>query len=312
MKNIQKSNVIVLYGALRSGTTMVRLMLNAHSQIVCPGERDFLVGHLVRQDGALMLDSQSLTDNRIFRATGLQVPENLQAKDAFWDMVQQHDFADKTLVLILHRHMEELLEIFPDARIVHLVRDPRDVARSSIGMGWAGNTYFGVDHWLGTEREWDNHAHKLSQDQTCLVRFEELLADPEGELGRICDFANLSFDAQMLNYDETSTYSKVDPSLAYQWKRKQTEQEIGELESKVGPLLMARGYELSGHAMTAPAGLRLLKLKVNNKRSKIAERVRRFGVKDTLLSTFATRLGLTGLRRSVHRRMDEKMKAYLK
>ena len=39
-------DAVILYGALRSGTTMLRLMLDAHPALSCPGESDFLFDHL--------------------------------------------------------------------------------------------------------------------------------------------------------------------------------------------------------------------------------------------------------------------------
>ena len=51
--------------------------------------------------------------------------------------------------------VDRLTRIWPDARFIHLVRDPRDVARSVIPMGWAGNTWVGVERWMEAERLWD-------------------------------------------------------------------------------------------------------------------------------------------------------------
>lgn len=293
---------------------MVRLMLNAHPQINCPGERDFMVGYLNHRQSELALDRAALADDRIFKSSGLAIPDTSDGAEAFWDMVRQStkDRPDQCLVLVLHRHLKELLEIFPEVPIVHLVRDPRDVARSSIGMGWAGNTYYGVDHWLKTEQGWDDEAGRLPDGQVCLTRFEDILANPERELGRVCSFAGLSYDPKMLDFDETSTYSKVDPSLAYQWKHKQTAQELGELEHKIGDLLRARGYEPSGNSIAQPSKWRAITLALKNRQYVITERIRRFGLVDTLLLTLSRRLKLRKLQRDVQLRKDEKLRAFLK
>jgi hypothetical protein len=55
----------------------------------------------------------------------------------------------------VHRHYDRLLRLWPEARFIHLVRDPRDVASSCIGMGWAGNVWTGVTRWIEAERLWD-------------------------------------------------------------------------------------------------------------------------------------------------------------
>ena len=54
--------------------------------------------------------------------------------------------------------------IFLD-RYIHLLRDPRDVALSTILMGLAGNTYLGVDLWVETEKSWDQLASKLQRSR---------------------------------------------------------------------------------------------------------------------------------------------------
>ena len=54
-------------------------------------------------------------------------------------------------VLVLHRHADKALTLLPDAKVIHLMRDPRDVARSAIGMGWAGNVFHGSPAMVATE-----------------------------------------------------------------------------------------------------------------------------------------------------------------
>lgn len=321
-----EDRVVILYGALRSGTTMIRLMLDAHPQISCPGEMDFMVDFLrpgasdrspdqgPDQGPNLRLDRDELAADRIFRASGLSVPETDDGAAAFWDMARQAgaDRQGHVLIPVMHRHLGDLLRVFPKARIIHLVRDPRDVARSSIGMGWAGNTWFGVDHWIGTEQEWDRHGAALPPDQVFSLRYETLLTAPEQELGRLCAFIGLDYDPAMLTFDQTSSYAAVDPALAFQWKRKQTPREVADVEHKVGPLLAARGYARSGHPPGRPGLLRRLALLAGNKRHIWKVRFARYGYRDPVQETLSRRLGLTSLRRAAQRRIDRKLERYLK
>ena len=85
----------------------------------------------------------------------LALPEGLEGADLIRALVA--DLAERSagkLSLNIHRNAHIMAAVFPDAKVIHLVRDPRDVARSSVGMGWTGNSYFGVDHWIGTERDY--------------------------------------------------------------------------------------------------------------------------------------------------------------
>ena len=63
----------------------------------------------------------------------------------------------------VHRHFERLRFLWPDARYIHLVRDPRDVARSVVQKGWAGNIYQASEFWIQAENCWDSLVPHLSE-----------------------------------------------------------------------------------------------------------------------------------------------------
>ena len=170
-------NLFVFYGSLRSGTTLMRLMFDAHPEISCPGERDFMFDYLGhRQD----YDPQKLATDRIFQSAELTLPQTKNGIEAFQQMLAEDRAKSpkQIYVLILHRGLEAAMQAMPNAKFIHLLRDPRDVARSSIGMGWAGNTWYGVNHWLTTEQQWDQ---AITPERAVLnLRYEDLLDDPKG------------------------------------------------------------------------------------------------------------------------------------
>jgi len=138
------ARTVAVYGALRSGTTLLRLMLNAHPQLSCPGETDFIFDHLHGTDTAAHYDETALERDRIYRAhrtlyAGTPLPD--LTPDA---LINRIAGTDNIAVLMLHRRISRALALYPDLRVIHFLRDPRDVARSSIGMGWAGNVYYGL------------------------------------------------------------------------------------------------------------------------------------------------------------------------
>lgn len=305
---------VVLYGALRSGTTLLRLILDAHPDIRCPGERDFMLDSLRPQGAGFVLDREALNRDRIFLDSGLSVPEQTEGAAAF-DSFLAEDRArhgKSHHCLVLHRKLDILLKLRPDMRLIHLVRDPRDVARSSIGMGWAGNTWFGIDHWIGTERAWDNQAKRLTEDQVFTVQYEALLRTPEHMLRRLCAFIGVQYDALMLSYSAGTTYEPLDTALAEQWRSRQTEQEVADVEFKIGRLLTDRGYQPSGIVPTPPGALRKLGLIVQNKRHLWKTRFDRFGYLDPILDFVSRRIGWAALGRSAQVRMRETQKKYRK
>ncbi|WP_081536380.1 sulfotransferase [Rhodovulum sp. P5] len=306
------SRSVAVYGALRSGTTLLRLMLDGHPALSCPGETDFLFDHVVFDGARPGYDAEALENDRIYRDHRDLYPDRPLADltpDALIDRIAG---ADQTAVLMLHRHLDRLLEVYPDMRIIHLVRDPRDVARSSIGMGWAGTVYYGVDHWIDTETGWQALCGTLKPEQVIQISYEDLINAPEATLRKLCDFIGIEFVPGMLQYDETSTYSSPDPSLVAQWKRKMTAREVGLVEHKVGGLLAQAGYAPSGYPARAPGRLGRLALRLNNRRLVLSRRIERYGLRDALLVFAASRLGVPSLAQGAQRRIDGKTVRYLK
>lgn len=307
----------VVYGALRSGTTLLRLMLNAHPQLRCPGEMDFMADHLHQDaNGALSYDVQALEDDRIYRAFSEKLGFKIAADTkplAIVDHIAPASETPKPVgLLMLHRSLGRAFDAFPNLRIIHMLRDPRDVARSSIGMGWARDVYHGAAHWIKTENEYHQQIARAHPDNVLVLRYEDLIKDPEAELSRICDFLKVPYTDAMMNYHEGTTYDQPDTSLIEQWRRKMTEREVSWVEGRVGPLLETSGYAPSGFGAQAPEGISLRMLSLKNRVGHVQTRIKRYGVKDTVITALARRMGWTDMERAANRRIQQKAIAYLK
>lgn len=309
-----KTDFIVCYGALRSGSTLLRLMVNAHPALSCPGEVDFLFDYLHRDPdtGEWRYKRGRFDNDRIFRASGLRLPDQLDGVDALEDMIGQIRVQGGGLpVLMLHRHFDRVADIFPDCRVVRLKRDPRDVARSCVGMGWAGNVYCGLDRWLWTEHFWRAGAPRMHTPPH-ETRYEDLIMEPETTLREFCEYVGVAYDPAMLSYHTESTYAAPDPSLVRQWRRKLSPVEIGLLEGRLGDLLTEHGYETSGHAPLRPGRIGRARLVAQSKLSEWWTLARRFGVITVLQRAVARRLRLEAMRRAAQDRIDEITSASLK
>lgn len=312
------TRLCLLYGALRSGTTMLRLMLDGHPRLTCPGETDFLTDHLRPAPGTptgWRYDLEALAADRIFRASPANLPETDEAEAAFAAMIAdlgEGAGEDGTLVLVAHRGLDRLLDLRPRMPVLHLLRDPRDVARSAVGMGWAGNSYYGAETWLKTEAAWEASRQRLPLDQVHTLRYESLVRQPEAELDRVMDFLGLAYDPGLLTYAEHSTYAPPAPDLAEQWRQQQDQRELGLLEPRLGRLMEARGYAASGAPAITPGPGRRLGLWLQNKRGVWGHRIGRYGVIDPLLLAAGTRLHLAPLARGAQARIDRKKIARLK
>lgn len=275
----RKPDPFFVYGALRSGTTLLRLILNNHSGIHSPGEADYLFDH-VRPDpsgpGGWRYDVGALADDWIFRHAAIDLPEDLDGIDlahALTDLLSEEE-PDAMTSVNIHRNAARMAALFPRAKFIHLLRDPRDVARSAVGMGWNGNSYYGVRHWIETEADWD--AAGIPESQVFAIRFEDLMADLETGLAAMCGFLGVPFEPRMLDYHKTSTYEPPDPKIAQKWRTKASAREIARIEGLAGPLMKARGYELAGAPVT-PGAAEEIFLGADNRFRRMHFNIRRYG-----------------------------------
>ena len=258
---------VFVCGALRSGTSMAHLMLNAHPEINNPGEFDFFFDLYEKKgsepDVSELVDY--LSEDRIFISKNLlldtAIPDYKSMLQSFVDQMSE----DSTVFCLnIHRNFSLAYKYFPEALFIHIIRDPRDVSRSSIGMGWSGNVYYGVNHWIATEKSWQSLVSEVPEASTHELRFEDLVSQPEEKLRSVCNFLDIEYQDAMLNYDQQSTYSKPDPSLINQWKTKLKPRDIELVEHKAKEQMDASGYTRQFNNPSAPKSNELIALKTKN------------------------------------------------
>ncbi|MEQ1571229.1 MAG: sulfotransferase [Myxococcota bacterium] len=150
----------------------------------------------------------------------------------------------------------ELDRAFPGARYIHVVRDPRDVVRSTLDVWFGGNTA------LTAAEEWMERvgaglaAERLVGDRLLVVRFEDLLRDTAPTLARIARFLEVddAFRANDTGQDAAAVASAhahlanvgkpLDASVIGQYRAGLTPAQIAEVEQLTQPFLRALGYEL--------------------------------------------------------------------
>jgi len=307
-------NPVFICGALRSGSTLFHLMLNSHPSIVNSGEFDFLFECV--SDGGEYPDVQTYIDylslNRIFNSKKLVVDDSLSYPELIQSFVEQSAGENEIISQNIHRHFDRIYFLYPNAKYIHLLRDPRDVARSSIGMNWAGNVYYGVDHWIDTEMSWDKLELKLNKQQYLEVKFEDLVADTENVLRNVCEFIGVSYSDKMFDYQHSSTYSKPDSTLINQWERKLSSRELQNVESKVAEMMLAKKYKLSGNHLEYPSLIERLKLSFQNRFFVMSKGIQRYGFSLYCLYKISTKLGVKSWRDSLFLKISEINKKHLK
>jgi len=307
---------VFLVGAERSGTTLLRLMLDHHPEICWCSEFEYSVD-TVAPNGIfpeLGVYYKWLETNRVFRSTNFTIDRTRTYPQLVDDFLRQRqDLHQKPIVgATVHRNFDRLLYIWPDAKFIKILRDGRDVARSCVAMHWAGNLWRGADRWIEAETLWANMTRSLPQERYIEVRYEDLVSQPVESLAQICEFAGTTYDPAMLTYPENSTYTAPNPNLIFQWQQKLSKKEVQLVEARISDLLTERGYALSGLPIIEISPQRALRLHVHNYLLRIWGRVQNFGLPLLAISFLSRRLGLKPLERYATLRIQRKQQAQLK
>ena len=206
-----------MVGAARSGTTLLRMMLDSHPQLALPFETQLLpeLIRASRQGATPDALADMLVEHRRFPDFGLDpqevragflAPEPFNLADAMRSFYRAYArsqgkprWGDKSPGYALH--IRKIARLLPEAHFVHLIRDGRDVRLSQLGRG--DNPPGPGKH----ARRWKRRVEKARRQGARVphymeVRYESLIGDPEPELRRICEFVRLDFDPAMLAYHE--------------------------------------------------------------------------------------------------------------
>jgi hypothetical protein len=251
--------------------------------------------------------------DRAFRAQQLTIDESLDYEELVRSFLGQACARSGKPIAgaTVHSNFHELLRIWPEARFIHLVRDPRDVSRSCIGMGWVGNAYHGTPYWIEPVRRWQAFEPQLRAEQKHQLRYEDLIRQPHEELAKICEFLGISVSEKMLDYPNDTTYAKPDPSLTEQWRTKLSTQEVSWVESRCKPWMQVHGYSLDTTA-EPPNAMESMQLAWHNRWSRVQSNVGVYGLPLYLSWQLAKRMPYNPMQKRILRRVDDIRKSRLK
>lgn len=307
---------IFLVGAERSGTTLLRLMLNFHPQVTWLNEFEYAVSMM--SDAG---DYPDLTDyyewldtHRVFRMSEMTVDHSLDYPALVNSFLQQRlDTFNKPIIgATVHHHFDRLLKIWPDAKFIHIVRDPRAVSRSCVMMGWAGNVWVGLKRWIDAETIWDKLSPQISAANQINLRYQDIVENNRDVLTQVCEFIGVEYSDHMLEYVHTTDYGLPDPKLIHNWKHKLTKREIQLVEARVGAKMAERGFSHSEYAAITLSALDKFYLKAQNWAAGIAFRIKRYGLGIVLGDFVTRRLGSRKLNRSFKLKMNQVQLSELK
>jgi hypothetical protein len=287
---------------------MLRLMLDHHPEIGCHYEFEYAVEQVTDtgQFPNLTEYRQFLRHNRIFKLTDFKIDEALPYRELVESfLVQKQNYDAKPVVgATIHYNFDRLRFLWPNARYIYLARDGRDVAYSCMRQGWAGNLYSAVEFWTKAEASLKQLRKLVADEQILEVRFENLVSDPEATLSTMCSFLGVDYSPAMFDYSEFSTYGPPDVTAANRWKDFDA-RDLALAESRIGPMLLARGYELSGAQLVKLGAWQRQMLWLDNHWQNFKARAKRFGFGLTVAEMITRRAHLKTLAKRFGERMDD-------
>jgi hypothetical protein len=235
--------IIFVTGASRSGTTMLARLLGAHSRILALKELHFFGDIWEPRDkpGTIaeieLIEMAAVLFGRQQRRLWEGKPTDAdreKARALVGTLVSQDRTAARVYAAAVHLlaaeagkqiaceqtprnifYARQVLDFYPGARILHIVRDPRAVLASQKNR-WRLRK-LGAQHlpWYEMLRNWVNY-HPITMtklwkkateeavrlqnhDRVRIVRFEDLVANPEDGIRNICRFVGVDFEPPMLD-----------------------------------------------------------------------------------------------------------------
>jgi hypothetical protein len=184
---------VFILASVRSGSTMLRLMLGSHSEIHAPHEL-----HLI----SVKVDVRGRFAKQAMAASGL---DSVQLEHLLWDRIMHREMVRHGKKIVVNKtptsvfHWRRLLECWPDARFIYLLRHPGATAAS-----WTR----AHPDWPAARIERDLLRYMVaienarSQHDGLTVRYEDITRFPELEVKRLCDFIGVEPEPGMIEYGQ--------------------------------------------------------------------------------------------------------------
>jgi hypothetical protein len=266
-------------GCGRSGTTVLRTALDAHPELAVTHEAGFvfplsrrrstyeqpvfdverLVADIVggrrgKNLGNLGMDADDLRA-ALAGAPVTDYPDAVRRVFAAYATRQgKPRYGDKMPSYVLH--LPQLAALFPEGRFVHIVRDGRDVVRSSLAFPNNRSSLPSLALSWGARVKVGRRAGRaLGAARYLEVRYEELVTEPARVLADVLAFLDLPYDAAVLHSHERKLPDRLAVHPAHQrlaeplspskrtWRETMSPREVELVEALVGDVLDELGYE---------------------------------------------------------------------
>ncbi len=254
---------IFVVGSMGSGTTLLRLMLDSHPNIMIAQETGFLRSAMAQyyvpfwKFGGEWLSRIGMTE--------AELDESCRAfyDDVFSKAAAKRGasrWGDKTPYHV--HHMELAARVFPDAQFIATVRHPGAVANSVGRFKWDWNK--GIEHWTHSNQNMTDAGMTLG-DRFHLIRYEDLVTDTEPVLREVLDFLQEPWKDEVMSHHEvqtggvaeggTKSNEPVDTARMSKWRTTVDDKQMARLVRRTDSQARVFGYSAADPMPIGPLGL---------------------------------------------------------
>lgn len=260
---------VFIGGLDRCGKTTLQAFLTSHPNLAIPAVGSNLWSYFYGQYGDLRFPEnfeRCLAALMHYKHALYLQPDPERLRKEFWQgsptygrlfgLLHQH-YAERTGKVrwgdqtgLIERYADQVLTAYPGARMIHMIRDPRDRYEASIAM-WPG----GKGRCGGATARWKYSIalmrRNLSRypDRYLPVQFENLVRQPEETLRRICDFIGESYIPAMLRMDGSAGHREKLFQTAGTAEQPLSDKYIGRFRQRISKLEIAFFQQYAGDDM---------------------------------------------------------------
>jgi hypothetical protein len=229
---------VFIAGIERSGTSLIYALLASHPNIAMT-RRTNLWAFFYKRFGDLSqpenlercLDAMKhykrlLVLNPDYDRLRQEFQQGEPTYPRLFELMEQHHterlgksrWGDKSLNT--ERYVDDIFAAYPNAKMIHMIRDPRDRYASALTRwkNMKGKVGAGTAMWLSS-MSMANHNHQRYPDRYKILRYETLASQPEETLRMLCTFIGEEYTPAMLsmkgaeNFNESgnSSYGQFEP-----------------------------------------------------------------------------------------------------
>jgi len=274
---------LFIVGRPRSGTKLLRDLLNEHSQVaITVNESHFIpyYYHEIHKFGDLRKrenferfynELSKITFIRRLKKKNKSVSPDLWHEsvedwsyagivEAFYRAYARREgkiiWGDKTPSYLTQLPL--LYALFPTAKVIHIIRDARDYC-ISINKAWGKNMYRAAQQWVDQVAKCRKDGAPHSGDGYHEMKYEALLDHPKETIGQLCEFIGIEFEEDMLrlnvpseNLGDTKGATVIVKGNHGKWKNSLEPAQVQRIERICGPLMRQLGYPVSYEGDAAP------------------------------------------------------------